>query len=139
MFQRIMVPVDLSHTDKLQAALKSAADIAKLYGATCIYVGVSASAPSSLAHNPSEYAAKLAEFADQQAKAHGIATESHAAISHDPAVDLDGTLLKAEAATRADLVVMATHVPGMADIFLPNHGGHLAAHSKVSVFLVRSS
>ena len=36
-----------------------------------------------------------------------------------------------------DLVVMATHLPNVADYVWASHGGHLATHSKASVFLVR--
>jgi nucleotide-binding universal stress UspA family protein len=37
----------------------------------------------------------------------------------------------------ADLVVMATHLPGVSDYIWAGHGAHVAAHSKASVFLVR--
>lgn len=138
MFKKIMVPIDLAHVDKLGASLQAAADLANHYGATCTYVGVTAPAPSSVAHTPEEFAAKLDSFAQEQSKKHGHRADGHAMVSHDPTIDIDDTLLKAEGETDADLVVMATHVPGIAEMFLPNHGGHLATHSKISVFLVRS-
>ena len=39
--------------------------------------------------------------------------------------------------TGADLVVMASHIPGIADAIWPSHGGRLASHADVSVFVVR--
>lgn len=137
MFERIMVPVDLTHAARLEKALLCAADLAAHYGATVIYVGVTTEQPSSIAHTPAEYAEKLAAFAADQAAARGIATEAKAYASHDPSIDLDPTLLKAVAETGADLVVMASHIPNVADHWWPANGGSIATHAKTSVMLVR--
>ncbi len=137
MFKRIMVPIDLSHTGQQEKALKCAAELALQNNATTVYVGVSAAAPSSLAHTPSEFAQKLEAFAIAEAKKYGMATEAHALTSHDPRIDLDPTLMKAVADTQADLVVMASHIPGVTDYIWPSNGGTLASHAPVSVMIVR--
>ncbi|WP_084862885.1 universal stress protein [Salibaculum halophilum] len=137
MFKHIMMPVDLAHADKLDRAMTVAADQAKHYGAKVTYVGVTAATPGSVARTPEEYADKLAKLAAAQSELHGHQAESHAVVSHDPAADLDDKLIETRKALGADLVVMATHLPNMADMFLPGHGGELARHSQVSVFLVR--
>ena len=137
MFERIMVPVDLTHADRIEKALRCAADLAAHYSATAIYVGVTTEQPSSLAHTPAEYAEKLAAFAKEQAEQHGIATESKAYASHDPTIDLDPTLLKAVGEVKADLVVMASLIPNISDRWWPANGGTIATHSDVSVLLVR--
>ncbi|NIY78300.1 MAG: universal stress protein [Rhodobacteraceae bacterium] len=137
MFTKIMVPVDLAHVDKLTRALDAAADLALHYSASVTYVGVTAETPGSLGHNPHEYAERLAQFAQDQGKRHGFAVETRAVVSHDPAVDLEKSLAKAVKEAGADLVVMATHVPNVADHFWPSHGGKLASHTDASVFLVR--
>lgn len=137
MFKHIMMPVDLAHADKLDRAMTVAADQAKHYGAKVTYVSVTAAAPGDVARTPGEHAEKLAKLAAAQAELHGHTAESHSVVSHDPAVDLDDKLIEARKALGADLVVMATHLPNMADMFLPAHGGELARHSQVSVFLVR--
>lgn len=137
MFKRIMVPVDLAHAGGLERALGCAADMAQHYGATVVYVGVSSTTPSSVARTPAQFAEKLEEFARSQADAHGITAESHPATSHDPAVDLDPTLLKAVEETGADLVVMASHVPTLGNYIWPSNGGRIASHAKVSVMVVR--
>ncbi|MEV8465561.1 universal stress protein [Fluviibacterium sp. DFM31] len=136
MFKRIMMPIDLRHLDSQARALTCAHDLAKLYDATVIYVGVTAAAPTEVAHTPAEYKAKLAGFATGQA-GQGIATESHAIIDHDPAVDLDGALLQAVKDTGADLVVMASHDPGILNYVWPTNGGKIAGHAHVSVLVVR--
>ncbi|MFV0515440.1 MAG: universal stress protein [Jhaorihella sp.] len=137
MFRKIMAPVDLAHASRLSRALQVTADLAIRYDAEVCFVAVTAPTPGPLAHNPEEFAARLEEFAQAQAARHGYAASSHSMVSHDPAVDLDDTLLKAREETGADLVVMASHVPGIASFLLPSHGGRMASRAGVSVMVVR--
>lgn len=137
MYKKIMVPVDLSHAEKLKHSLDTAADISKIYHAPVTYVGVTASTPGPLGHNPAEYEKKLAGFAAAQAEAHGIETQAVTIVSHDPAADLDDALIRAVHDTQSDLVVMATHIPNVVDHIWPSNGGKLATHTDASVFLVR--
>lgn len=137
MFKHIMVPVDLAHPDALQSALKVAADLAVHYGARVSYVGVTGPQPSSVAHNPEEFGAKLADFAAAQKAKHGIPeTAAHAVTSHDPAVEIDHVLERAVSDLDADLVIMASHIPRHFD--LGSHGGRVASHTSASVMLVRA-
>ena len=137
MYTRIMVPVDLAHVDKLSKALETAAKIAKGDSATIVYAGVGTTAPSAVAHTPEEFAAKLDAFVAEQRAAHGITAEAHAMRSHDVAIDLADKLIEAARELRADLVVMASHVPGAGDHVFHSNAGHVAAHAPVSVFIVR--
>lgn len=137
MFTKIMVPVDLTHVARLKRALSVAADLGHLYKAEVCYVAVTASTLGPVAHNPQEFSAKLAAFAENEAAKRGHMTTSHCVISHEPAVDLDHDLHKARQELGADLVVMASHVPGIADYLFPSHGGRMAAHAAVSVMVVR--
>lgn len=137
MFSKIMAPVDLAHESRLDAALDCAADLARHYDVPIVYVGVTANTPTAIAHNPDEYARKLEHFARSQAEKHGVRTSAHAAVAHDPATEIDDALLKAVGETGADLVVVASHVPGVMDYIWPSHGGSLAEHAKCSVMVVR--
>ncbi|NNE52777.1 MAG: universal stress protein [Sulfitobacter sp.] len=137
MFKRIMMPVDLTHLETQTRALDCARDLAKTYGATVTYVGVTSPTPSSAAHSPEEFAEKLRAFAREQGKKNGIKTEFHSMIAHDPTTELDDALLKAVSETLADVVVMASHDPGLVDYIWPSNGGKIAAHAHTSVFLVR--
>jgi nucleotide-binding universal stress UspA family protein len=139
MFSKIMVPIDLAHVDRMAQAVQMAADLAKLYGAEVCYVGATTSAPSSLAHSPAEYRAKLEAFAAEQAVLHGENAHAHVVTSHDPVATLDDDLVKAVDEVGADLVVMATHVPSIGDLIWGSNGANLAAHTKASVCLVRAS
>ncbi|SNT74026.1 universal stress protein [Paracoccus seriniphilus] len=137
MFSNIMIPVDLGHAEKMTKAVKVAADMARLYGATVHLVGVGQTVPTAIAHTPAEYSRKLAAFADECSAALGIAFNAHAEVSHDPAVDLDDVLLRTADKLDADLIVMASHVPGFAEHFLSSNAGYLASHAKRSVLVVR--
>jgi len=137
MFSRIMVPVDLAHLADLAKALKCAGDLARHYGAKLVFVGVTAQTPGALGHNPAEYEQKLAAFAAEQAKANGVEAGEYTAISHDPTIDLDETLLKAASETGADLVVMQSHLPNLTDYLWPSNGGKVAAHAACSVMVIR--
>lgn len=137
MFNTIMVPVDLAHADRLEKALSVAAMLGRHDGATVTFVAVSGNVPSKLGHTPEEFAARLRSFADAQATTHGITTTSHAITSHDPSVDLDDKLLDAAKTLDADCIVMASHIPNLADHLWPSHGGSLARHARASVFVVR--
>lgn len=137
MYQTIIVPVDLRHVDELGKALDTAADLARHYDARVYYVGVTATAPDEVAHNPEEFADALKAFSDQQAEAHGIKAEPKALTTSDPAVELDRTLIRATEDLKADLVVMGSHHPGVWQNMISHHGASLAAHADVSLFIVR--
>ncbi len=137
MFNTIMVPVDLAHKARLTHSLDVAADLAAHYGAKIVFVGVTSGAPSSVAHTPGEYTQKLAQFAAEQSEARGIEAGSHAMMAHDPTTDVDTALLKAVTETRADLVVMQSHLPNVIDYVWPSNGGKVAEHATCSVMIVR--
>jgi nucleotide-binding universal stress UspA family protein len=138
MYKKIMVPVDLAHVDRIEKALVSAADLSKHYGVPVCFVGVTTSLPSEVAHTPQEYEQKLHKFGQEQVQKYGLhGAEAKVFTSHDPAVDLDDKLLEAIKEVGADLVVMATHVPGVPEHIFASNGGAVASHADVSVFLVR--
>lgn len=137
MFSKIMVPVDLRHTSRLDKALTIAANLARADNARVTYVGVTSPEPGALGHNPREYDERLQRFAAAQGELHGIDARGHMIEAGDPAVDLDKKLTGAARELDADLVVMATHLPKVTDYIWSSHGGFLASHAKASVFLVR--
>lgn len=137
MYRRIMVPVDLAHIERLNKALDTAMDLAKHYGIPICFVGVTTGTPSEVAHTPEEYAGKLADFAAEQSKKHGLKIDAVSCISHDPAVDLHEKLLEEIKDTQSDLVVMASHIPGFPEHIFASNAGAVASHADVSVFVVR--
>ena len=137
MYSTILVPVDLAHAEKLEKSLELAARMAKTEGARIVYCGVTAGTPGAVAHSPEEFGRKLEAFAAEQAGKSGVDCSALAMTSHDPAIDLDKALMKAIDDSGADLVVMASHVPGVLDHFFTSNAGWLATHADISVMVVR--
>jgi nucleotide-binding universal stress UspA family protein len=137
MYRKIVVPVDLAHAETLEKALSVSADLARHYHAELHYVGVTASTPGAIAHNPEEFAAKLKAFAAEQGAARGVDIIADAVTSPDPVRDLDDTLRRTVDELGADLVVMGSHVPGFAEHIFASNAGYLANHASVSVLVVR--
>jgi nucleotide-binding universal stress UspA family protein len=137
MYAKIMVPVDLAHIDRLDKAITTAIDLAKHYRIPICFVGVTAEPPTEVAHNPKEFTEKLETFGAAQSNAHGVDIETAAYPSHDPAVDLDKMLIAAAEDNGADLIVMASHVPGFVEHIFASNAGAVASYADISVFVVR--
>lgn len=137
MYSKIMVPIDLAHIEVIEPTLETVADLARHYNAEVCYVGVTSTTPSSVARTPAEFTQKLEAFAQKRAEVHGQPVTTHTIASPDPVADLDQDLVQAIADVGADLVIMPTHLPKQIDIIMPSHGGKVATHTDVSVFLVR--
>jgi nucleotide-binding universal stress UspA family protein len=137
MYSKIMVPVDLAHVDKLEKAITTATDLAKHYHIPIRFVGVTAETPTEVAHTPTEFAAKLKAFGAEQSTAHDLDIDTAAYPSHDPTIDLDKTLMTAAEDFGADLIIMASHVPGLPEHIFASNAGAVASHAEVSVFVVR--
>ena len=137
MYQKMLVPVDLAHVEKLDKAIKTAVDLAKHYKAEISVLGIGTNTPSSVAHTPKEFKQKLQAFASDLASSHDVKTTAIAHIAHDPAVDLSKEIIAQANKLGADVIVMASHVPGIADHIFASHGGYVASHWDHSVFLVR--
>jgi len=137
MYKKIMVPIDLAHTDAMEKALTVASDLSRHYNAPVAYVGVTGTAPSEAAVSEIKYKEKLAAFAADQASKRGIQAAADTVVSHDPAAELHALLLKEYKNIGADLVVMASHMPGLLDHIFSSNAGHLASHADISVMVVR--
>ena len=137
MFQKILVPVDLAHTETLAKALQVAADLALASGGTVVYAAITASQPNEVAPNPDAFAAKLDSFVADQKAEHKIEAEAMPLLSNDPEREIADGVLEAAAQAGADLVVMASHIPGWFEHIFHSNAGYVACHSPISVFVVR--
>ncbi len=137
MTTKILVPVDLEHADKLTKAIGVASSIAKAEQAELCFLGVTGTTPSGIAPTPEAFAAKLESFAADQGRTRGIATSARAVTAHDTTAELARTILAGAKETGADLIVMASHVPGVAEHVFATHAGYVANHAPVSVYVVR--
>lgn len=137
MYRNIVVPVDLRHIDLLDKAVSVAAVMARDYDARVTMVCVASALPSEIAHNPGELEQKLQAYAEQKSAELDIPFHSWVAVTPDPAVDLEKVLNQVTHTLKADLVIMASHVPTFFDHIMSSHTGYLATHTDVSVFIVR--
>lgn len=137
MYSSILVPIDLAHLEGLGKALGAASDLAKLWGAKLTAVGVTQTGPTAVARTPAEFSKALDAAMGAEADKRGIPIETMTIESHDPTSDLSAKLIEAAKNTGADLIVIGSHVPGMADHLVASHGGYVASHAPVSVMVVR--
>lgn len=137
MFAKILVPIDFGHLNDLSHALVVATQMAKSYNAEVIYAGVYGNVPTDAVPPSQEYPAELKAFSDKQASDNGITTTSVPLFSHDPQAELASALLSAAADAGADVIVMASHIPGWAEHIFHSNAGYIASHAPISVFVVR--
>ncbi len=139
MFDKIMIPVDLQHIEKLERSLDIVATLARQWDATVYYVTVAGRVPNRAAKSPEEHAKHLEQFAAEQGEKHGISTASLIKDSTDVTIELEKKLLEAADEIDADLIVTASNVPGISDKLhlIPSHSGELASKAKCSVFVLR--
>jgi nucleotide-binding universal stress UspA family protein len=139
MFERIMVPVVLEDIDRMARTLEVAARLAGQFDAPVTFVAVSGKVPSAVARTPERFAEQLDLFARDQASQHGIRTDALPMLSNDPGAELERLLLEAVRTSGADLVVMGSHPPGVADTLhlIGSHSAWLIRHCDKSVFVVR--
>lgn len=138
MHSRILVPVDLEHADKLTKALDLAAQTAKESGATVIYVDVVDAVPTTSPIAEGERVAdRLRKFASDQAAAHGIEVIDQVALRSDLRLNVGADIIQTARKSDCDLIIMASHVPGIKDHFLSSNAGYVASHAPMSVYVVR--
>lgn len=138
MYQRILVPVDLDHTDKLSKALETAARTAKEHDATVIYVGVVDAVPMAGKRTETDRVKELLDaFAAKQAEAHGIKVADHVALRGDLHLTVGSEIVDAAKTLNCDLIVMASHVPGLKDHFFSSNAGKVASLAPISVYVIR--
>jgi nucleotide-binding universal stress UspA family protein len=78
-------------------------------------------------------------FAREQGERLDVETSGIVVFSNDVAVELDEKLLETADRIGADLIVMASHIPGVADHLhlIGSNAAYIVRHAKTSVFVVR--
>jgi nucleotide-binding universal stress UspA family protein len=138
MSERILVPVDLAHVDKLTTALGIAAGLARQSGASVVFLGVVEAVPTTSSKTEGDkQAALLQDFARAQSKAHGIDATAHTTLRGDFHLTVGRDIIAAAEQTGCDLIVMASHVPGLKEHVLSSNAGYVASHAPMSVYVIR--
>jgi nucleotide-binding universal stress UspA family protein len=135
---RILVPVDLSNVDKLTKALDIAARTAKENDATVVYVGVVDAVPTTSARTEGERMKEALDiFAADQAKAYGIKTADQIALRPDLHLHVGSGIISSAKDADCNLIIMASHIPGIKDHIFSSNAGYVATHAPISVYVVR--
>lgn len=138
MYSRIMVPVDLKNADKLNKALDLAGRTAKDSGAELIYVDVVDAVPTTTARTDGDrMQEQLKTFVAEQAAQYGVKATAHVALRSDLRLNVGSDVVKAAKGADCDLIVMASHVPGLKDHILSSNAGYVASHAPMTVYVVR--
>ncbi|MDH3229370.1 MAG: universal stress protein [Alphaproteobacteria bacterium] len=135
----ILVPIDVAQTQAAAAALELARDMARTHGATLVLLNVleqvpgyvAAQLPKSFHENAlSDAAARLKEIA----AGHGLAKSAEIVVRDGhPSTEI----LEYANSIGADMIVIASHDPGLADYFLGSVAARVVRHAHCSVLVVR--
>ena len=138
MYSRILVPVDLNNVDKLAKALGIAAQTAKEHDATLVYVGVVDAVPTTSTKTEGERMKEMLDaFTVEQADLHGIKTADHVMLRGDLHLHVGAEIITAAKENTCDLIIMASHIPGIKDHIFSSNAGYVATHAPISVNVVR--
>ncbi len=137
MFTHIMVPYNMADREKCAKSIKVAGDLARRHDARMTLVSVAGGINGMVSHSVDEMERLLSAYAAQVGAAERVEVDSRFYDVPDPSVEVDRVLIKAIGDTGADLVVMASHHPGWVEYLVNSHGGRVASHAQVSVFVVR--
>lgn len=138
MYSRILVPVDLDQVDKLEKALDLAAKTAQQNDATVVYASVVDAIPTSSKRTEgARMTEALDAFVDGQAATHGIRTDDIVTLRRDLHLNVGSEIIESAKTADCDLIIMASHVPGLKEHVLSSNAGYVASHAPMSVFVVR--
>jgi nucleotide-binding universal stress UspA family protein len=140
MFKTILVPVDVSQLDAAISALSLAKDLAGARGGKIVLLNVVEEVPNYVAAEiPAEVLSGSVERAETEltgfAEREGIAGDAEIVIRRGHAAR---DILAFAGDRKADMIVMASHDPGIADYFLGSVAGHVVRHAHCSVLVVRN-
>jgi nucleotide-binding universal stress UspA family protein len=140
MFKKILVPIDISQSDSGESGLKAAAELAGRTGARLILLNVTGDVPNLVAAQlPEGYSekaqAEAAKTLENLASRHGLASGGYdVRTTHG---NTYGKILETAENDGADLIVIASHQPGVADYLLGSTAGKIVRHAHCSVLVVR--
>lgn len=138
MYSRILVPIDLDNVEKLSKALDVSAKMAKDNDATVVYVGVVDAVPTPSTQTEGERMKPLLDaFTEEQAKKYGIKTADQIVLRGDLHLHVGKDIIAAAQEGGCDLIVMASHVPGIKDHIFSSNAGYVATHAPICVYVIR--
>ena len=137
MYKVILVPVDLRIMRDIEKSIAVAADLGRHYRASVTLLGISGTGPNIVAPGPEEYKKRVAEYALAKSAQYDFAFRYRHMASVDPSAELQHRIQTVADEIGADLVVMASHQPGVLDYLWPANTTSFVAHTPLTVMVVR--
>ena len=137
MYKTIMVPIDLSHADKGAAMIDVAKNMNTTNDARIVLLNVVPELPTYMAEQlPKDVMADSRPVAQKQlqeiADKSGVKCEAITKIGH-----AYRTILATAEDEGADLIIIASHQPGIQDYFLGSTAARVVRHATCSVLVTR--
>jgi len=142
MFSKILVPIDPAEPAFSDDAVAKAGQLAKDYDGKVHLVAICPEVQRFVASQlPEGFQDKeMAETRGMLDKLAQSMTLPDDHVSTEVRVGtVDNELLDAAKAAGADLIVMASHKPGLSTYFVGSHGAHIVRHAPCSVMVLRES
>jgi len=138
MYDRIIVGVDMTRTEEFDKAVHAAAELAKATDAEAWMVAITGKAkPHDGSHDHEAFQQKVDDFARQQGEAYGVTFRTRVVTTADAYSDVKKCLYEAIDGLEADLIVLASHEPGLKEYVLPSTSASMVKHARCSVLVVR--
>lgn len=139
MIKTILVPIDIAHIEAGAAALELARDLARTHEAKFILLNVLDSVPTYLAAQiPTGFYKSLqsdtADRLNELVREHGFPDTTEVAVRQGyPPTEI----LEFAKDTSTDMIVIASHDPGLADYLLGSVAARVVRHAHCSVLVAR--
>ncbi len=131
MYKSIIVPVNLGHTGASDKAFETACLIARSSGAKVRVLTIVPHIDDNLTRRPEDSLPELEAY---------VASKADAGVDMEPVLRTGAphrAIPRAAKEFNADLIVMNSHNPRIADYLIGSTAGHVVMHSECSVFIVR--
>lgn len=139
MFNKVLVPIDVSHTERNDSLIERAKELADRPDGEITVLTVIPDVPGYVAAElPAGIHERVLANAraelDKLAEKHGLPPSTQINIVHGSPSQ---QILNASADGKADVVVIASHQPGLSDYFLGSVAGKVVRHAHCSVVVLR--
>ncbi|AXT34474.1 universal stress protein [Phaeobacter sp. LSS9] len=140
MYNHILVPIDLDQPEASEKAVKTAAQIARDYGATLHFLNVVVPV-GTLASTffPDGFQKKVTKAAMDRLHEYSKAQNVEDITLHHVVAEgsIYDQILNISERVESDLIVMASHRPELSDYLLGPNAARVVRHAKCSVMVVR--
>ncbi len=139
MFKNILVPIDLEHADKSKAMIEMARQLVDQSGGQMTLINVVPQMPPFVeVEFPSSLHEQLLESARVGLEKIAAEQKLPSSTTTKIAYGSPGTeIVKTAAEDEADLIIIASHQPGMSDYLLGSVAGRVVRHAHCTVMVLR--